>query len=231
MADAKKRIPPVEKGITPKGVLVFPYLNKPDTKFKKEGAYRARLKLEGEDAQAFLAKMEAAYTKAIDLAVEELKSKAKTPALAKSITVKSIKKASDKPWKPEIDPETGDETGAILFNFGKKASFVNKEGETVELRVDLFDAAKKPFPRKTMIYGGSTAKIAYEAHYFYTPALGAGLTLRLNGAQIIELRTGGAKDADAYGFGEEGEGLGDPQSSESSGAESGSESGGEPTDF
>ena len=208
MADKKKSYA-VGKGITPKCTLVFPYLNKPDTKFNADGEFRTKAKFEGEAVTAIVATLEKCYTDAIAAVVIEQQAKAKTPELAKKINAKTIKKAADKPWKMELDSETGEETGAVLVSFKQKAQIKVKDGTIYKKKVDLFDAAKKPFPVDKLIYGGSTAKIAYEALPFYTHALGAGLTLRLNGAQIIDLRTNGPKNADAYGFGEEGEGLED----------------------
>ncbi len=37
---------------TPKGVLVYPHLNKADTKFDTHGVWRANLRLTAEDAQS-----------------------------------------------------------------------------------------------------------------------------------------------------------------------------------
>lgn len=195
MAEAKKK--PIAKGITPKGVLVFPYLNKPDTKFKAEGEFRAKLRLGGEDAE----KLKAVFDKAHGEAVALIKSEEPAPAKRKLI------KDADKPYAAELDKETGEETGFTLFTFKQKASIKNKAGEVFEKRPDLFDAARNPFPKDKLIYGGSTAKIAFEAWPFFTAKVGAGITVRLIAAQIIELRSNGPKDAAAHGFGDEGEGL------------------------
>jgi hypothetical protein len=206
MADKKKSFA-VGAGITPKCVLIFPYLNKPDTKFNAEGEFRTKAKFEGEAAVTIVELLTGYYDKAIAAMVEELKGKAKTPELAKKITEKSIKRAADKPWKDELDDETGEPTGNVIVSFKQKAQITGKDGTVYKKRVDLFDVAGKKFPIEKLIYGGSTAKLAYEALPFYTPALGAGLTLRLKAAQIIDLRTNGPKNADEYGFGSEGDGL------------------------
>lgn len=200
MADAKKK-PILAKTVTPKGVFVFPYFNKPDTKFKAEGEFRVKLRLEGADAEA----LKALIDKAQAAAFEQIKSEEPAPAKRAKI------KQADLPYQPELDKETGEPTGATLFTFKQKARIENKKTKEVfEKKIDLFDAAGKRIdPKKTLIYGGSTGKIAFEAWPFYTVKVGAGVTLRLLAAQVIDLRSGGSRDADDYGFGSEGEGLGD----------------------
>lgn len=218
MAEAKKKSYNVGKGTTPKGSLIYPHLTKPDTKFKAEGEYRTRFRLDGEDAQVFIGKVEDFYKLAIEKVVEEkveearLKFKAPKdkptavfdPVKAKARIEKELKRA-DKPYKEILDDE-GNETGAYAFTFKQKATLKLRDGTIVTKKVDLFDAANKPLTG-VAVYGGTVAKIAYEALPFFTPAVGAGLTLRLNAVQVIELKTAGDRDAKSYGFEEEGEGI------------------------
>ena len=183
----------IEKGNTPKGTAIFPWLNTPDTKFKAEGDFRVKLRLTGQAAEDFSAKVDEMYDKAIS-----------EVAKAKDYDAKKKKamKLADKPYKQATDKEGNDIEGAIDFTFKSKASFKNKAGEVQKRSIPMFDAKGKPV--KALVYGGSELKVRFDASAFFTPLVGAGLTMRLDAIQIIELKTGGQSgDADAYGFDEE----------------------------
>lgn len=216
---ADKRKPIIAKTITEKGTFQFPHLNKPDTKFNADGEYKVTLRLTGTAAEQLKAKLDAAMTQSLELA----KAKEEKPALRAKI------KPADPPYKPETDKDTGEETGATLFTFKQKAKIKSKKNDEVfDKKPDLFDAKGVKFPEKTLIYGGTVGKIAFEAWEFYTAKVGAGITLRLLAAQVIELRSAGARDASDYGFGDEGEGLGENDSTgEDEGAGEGEGQGGE----
>ena len=69
-----------------------------------------------------------------------------------------------------------------------KASGVNKSTqEKFTQRPQLLDAKKNPIASNTSIWGGSIMKVAYQPVPYYTPMLGAGVSLRLKAAQIIKL--------------------------------------------
>jgi hypothetical protein len=237
VADTKKKSYNVGKGTTPRGSLIYPHLTTPDTKFKAEGEYRTRFRLDGEEAQQFIEKVDAFYDLAIekvaDERLEDARTKAKDPAKFDAVKnrariLKELKRA-DKPYKAILD-DNGDETGAYAFTFKQKATFKLRTGEIIAKKVDLFDAANKPIAKGVAIYGGTIARIAFEALPFFTPAVGAGLTMRLNAVQVLELKTAGDRDAKSYGFEEEGEGIEQEEtpSEETSGDEAGA---GDNTDF
>jgi len=173
---------------TPKGIAVFPWVNKPDTKFNPEGTYSIKLKLPTDDAktQELIA--------LIDKAMADAAAEAKKENPKKQI------KSADAPYKPEYD-DNGDETGNTLFTFKLKAKVKSKSGEVFSQRPKLFDAKGKAVTAN--LGGGSIVKVAFAIAPFYAPTLGAGVTLRLYAVQIIDLKTYGEKSADAYGFGEE----------------------------
>lgn len=202
MAEAKKKSKAILKGITPKGVAIFPWITKADTKWKPEGEFRIRLKLEGNDADTLRAQIDEAYDKAIALMAEE-----------KEILPKKIKKV-DKPYKLEEDKE-GNETGAVLFTFKQKAQITLKDKTVKNIKVDVVDAKNKPLPKDTPVYGGSIVRVAFEALPFYAPASGAGLTLRLNAVKVLTLVSSGSRD---HGFDEE-EGYEAEESDDSTGSD------------
>jgi len=180
---------PVHK--TPKGTAVFPYLNKPDTKFDAAGVYQTDLKLTGADA--------AKVQKVIDEALAE----AKAEATKKGKEKKKQPKQADLPCRPELDDD-GDETGNVLFKFKSKASGVSaKTGKEWKRSIPLFDAKGKPIT--DLVYGGSTIIIAYVAMPWVNPKLEYGVKLAIEAVQVIELSQGGGgrRNASAFGFEEE----------------------------
>ena len=186
MSDKKKR---PEKIITPKGVFVYPWVNKPDTKWKQEGEYRVTLKLEKEAARDLVKKLKPLYEDAI--------AKAKANPKKKNKKVK----VQDAPWSMETDDD-GNETGFVLFKFKRRASGVKKDGTPWAIKPDLFDAKGNPLPASAQVFGGTIGKVSFTAEAYDT-AIGAGISLRLEGAQVIKLVEGQGRNASAYGFGDE----------------------------
>lgn len=92
-----------------------------------------------------------------------------------------------------------DETGEYIIKYKMKAQFQYK-GKTITQRPTLFDAKKTKLAEDTKIGGGSVIRVAAEVNPYYTPALGAGISLRLKGVQVLELRTYGESSADSLGF-------------------------------
>lgn len=208
MADKKQ--PVLKKSSTPAGVFVFPYLNKPDTKFNADGDYVVKLRLEGEPAE----KLKAIVDKAYDDALKVIRAEVTDPVKRKKI------KEGNKPYGPELDKESGDETGATLFTFKQKAKVKNKAGEMFDKRPDLFDGAgNKIDPKKTMIYGGTIGQISFEGWPYNSPASGAGVSLRLLAVRVIELKTGGSRSASDYGFDTDGDAIEQAAARDSSGGE------------
>lgn len=189
------------KGISPKGRFKFPKLFKPDTKFKEEGEYSVKLILTEEEAAPLLAKLEPLHE------IAEQQGRAKYSELP----VASRKKLDAKggftinPLFSPIYDDQENETGEIEFKFASKASGVSKKtGKPWTRKLDIFDARGKLIKEEIEVWGGSLGKVAYTAYPYFIPGTGAaGVSLRLESAQIIELRQGGDRSAAGYGFGEE----------------------------
>lgn len=175
---------------TPKGVAVFPWITRPDTRFNKDGVYQTGLRLTEEDAAPVLALISAEHEK--NLADVKAKNKGKKI------------KESDLPIQPELDEE-GNETGNYIFKAKLNAQFEN-EGKVIHTAPALFDAKGKPIELDSL-WGGSIIRIAYSIHPFYTATVGAGVSLRLRGVKVIKLAAGGGANADSMGFGEEEDGY------------------------
>ncbi len=186
--------------ISPAGRALYPKLHEPDTKFKKDGEYSVKLLLTEADAKPLLEMCEKLRQQAFDDEVAKVKAEKPKMSLDK---IKEKIDIAELPIKPYEDPETGEETGEYQINFKMLASGVSKKtGKPWSRRPAIFDSRNQPVnPAKVHIWGGSVLKIAYSVEPFCTPALGAGVSVRLEAVQIIELVSGGQRSAEGYGFG------------------------------
>ena len=200
MAEKKQRNPSFT---TPRGVFKYPALNKPDygnEQFPKpNGEYKVQLILSEAEAQPLIEKLQPLY----DAAIAEGKEKFKE--LKVEARKKLGKVTENDLYATEYDQETEEPTGNLIFKFTMQASGENKKKERWERKPALFDAKGKPLPKNApAIWGGTEGKVSFEASPYFIPGTGAaGLKLRLQAVQVLELVTGGQRSADAYGFGAE----------------------------
>jgi len=159
---------------TPQGVAQYPWLSKPDTKFSEEGDYKVNLILSKQDAIPILKQINEVYAENYE---KELK-KAKGA---------QIKKAPP-PYLEELN-EAGEPTGNIILKFKSKAAY----------KPAIFDAKGIPMIDSN-IWGGSEIKINGSAAPYFTPLIGAGVSLRLRAVQVIQYVEGGSGTADRFGF-------------------------------
>ena len=151
------------------GEAIYPHLMKPDVRFNELGEYKVTLKLDKQDASQMV--------KDIDQAIEDSLAKAQKDNKGKTV------KSAPKPYK--------EESGNVFFKFKMKASGVNKKTqEKFTQRPQLLDSKKNPISPSTSIWGGSIMKIAYQPVPYFTPMLGAGISLRLKAVQVIKLVEG-----------------------------------------
>lgn len=207
MAEKKK----LTKGVSPAGVASFPFLNKPD-EYKGKKNFKVTLTIGGDESAEFRAKIEAETEKVLAetrAAIEEKlagakdgKTKAKLKSLLEELE-------TGLPFSPAVDDD-GEETGDFEFKFKCGAEFEDKKtGDMKQIIVPIFNAKKVHLNPKgknaPSIWGGSTLKVAYAlAPYFVEGAKVCGVSLRIEGVQVIELVSGGGgRSADALGFGEE----------------------------
>jgi len=168
--------------VTPLGTAQYPWLTKPDTKFNADGTYSVALTFRDDDG---------AFTTLINREFEAAVAKAKEQNEGKKI------KSADQPIVENED-------GSITLKFKLNAKVTPKNGEPFEQRPALFDAKGTPLGLDTKIGGGTKMKVAFECAPFFTSLIGAGISLRLKAAQVIELvEYSGGGDGSAYGFGKE----------------------------
>lgn len=182
--------------VSPRGVARYPWLNKPDVKFKEGGQYHVELIL----AEADVKGIEEACTEALQAFVAEDLEGEKDKA----------KKAQRSKWErhlpiqDELDAD-GNPTGRKLVKFVSNATRKMKDGSTESRRLAFADARGKPVTNVPPIYGGSELKIAYQ------PSAGRwdaqkkfGVTLYINAVQILKLAEGNSGVA---AFEDEGDGF------------------------
>jgi len=215
-----KRDRDVVKFTTPRAVLIYPKLHAPDTKWKPEGEYGAKLRIEsGADnylinngkTKVTQAEIERLCTEMLDRAFkkkqEELREAAADPNKKKA---KKAKEMLAKLSKREdifvpYEDDDGEETGDITFKVKMKASGVNKEtGKRWERKPAVFDAKGNVLKVVPPVFGGSEAKVAVEAATYFAPNDAVmGVTFYLDGIQLLKLVRAGERSADSLGFGEE----------------------------
>ena len=167
--------------VTPKGVLVYPHLNKADTKFDKDGTWRAGLRLSKKDAKEL-----------IENITNEIEANAAAETKQRNKTVK----VANPPYNEEED-------GNVVINFKLKAGGTRNTGERWSQKPILYDSKGNLFdPRDKIIWGGTEAKIAFQFAPYHVGSVGAGVSLRLKAVQILNLVTGEGNAA-SFGFKEE----------------------------
>src|SRR6201994_3054919 len=122
MADNRIEYP---KKVSPKGIAVYPHLNKPDDKYG-DPTYKVTLRVPEEDAQAFISDVQALLDN-----IQAGKSTLLRPEDAKRL-VQGLKqkklKGADPGFVMETD-EAGNETGNVLLKFKASGQFKDKEGK------------------------------------------------------------------------------------------------------
>lgn len=182
--------------ISPTGRAIWPNVNAPDKKFKKEyGEYRTRIRLDENEAQPLVDKIEAALTEEIARAKQEWAENPKGGKAGKSFASSPSKgKVADKPYQVG----EGDEAGTVTFNFKTPAGGKRPDGTEWTRQLAVFDAKKAPLPKTARVGSGSTIKVAYSLNPF-TTAIGSGVSLRLEAVQVLELKEF-ERDAASFGF-------------------------------
>ena len=160
---------------TPAGIARYPHLNRPDTKFDDVGVFKVNLELTAEEAEPFIAQVEALLAEFVAEKKRELK--------------KDKLKMHAAPWE--------ENDGMIQLKLKVKAMGKAKDGETYSRQPKLFNASGEII--NDNIGGG--IKVAVLPYVWYTASLGAGVTLQPKAVQVLDLVTwGDGGSATSYGF-------------------------------
>lgn len=162
------------------GTAQYPWVNTPSTKFVPEGEYSCNIILTKEEGEAIIKKVEPILEKKQQEQAEESGKKVKTYELPIQLEGDTyVLKAKLKPVN------------------GKR-----KDGTEFTRSLGLFDSKGNPWDRAVMIRGGSKIRLNVRPKTWFSPLLGAGVSLELLAVQVIELADGelSSQAAESFGF-------------------------------
>lgn len=176
MADNKRKSYPTM--MSPRGIASWPKLNKPDEKYDK---FTVGLILEKDVAEKFLGTLKEIDETNLKEAQASIKGKTH-PKTGEPLSVEH----QGLPYKLELDSNK-QPTGRIIVQFGLNATWKDKEDKTQHNKVNLFDASGKPC--NVQVGGGSEIIVAFRpSPYFIDGTRAAGVTLKIQAVQVINLR-------------------------------------------
>lgn len=198
------------KMTTPRGTFKWPKLTEPDYGSKDypkpDGEYSVKVIFQETDAsfQKFRSKIEELHARVVEEAKAKFKElKVETRKKLKEITI-------NEPFTVIYDQETEEPTGEIEMKFSMKASGVVKkgprEGKRWNRKPVIFDAKGKPMLKTPDIWGGTVGRVSFTFDpegYFIPGTAACGISFSLEAAQIIDLVSGGQRNAGEFGFEEE----------------------------
>lgn len=216
---AKKKYqkdPDAKTLVSPAGQLLYPYIMKPDDsvwsgkvksdkKSKKTAKYKTGLLLSADEksTKALIDDIKALYAIAKDRATAALKEKYPKKKKFETEDYEEVGGKKKLPYK-ELKDEAGEKTGDVQFSFNKKAYYLDKEKKFQPLTLTVQDKNCIPIMGKKINVGsGTLAKISFTATPFFNPAVGYGVSLQMEGVQILKLeefKAGGQKTAAELGF-------------------------------
>lgn len=207
MANDKQKRTEAVKITTPRGPAVYPKLDPANPDYGSEkypiegGAFSVQVRLVESDpqVQALLAKLE----KVMEVSEAEAQDK------FKAIPIASRKKMGlDAPKRQEfvthVYDEEENETGEIILKFKMKHSGTTAKGKDWKRYPTLIDAKLQKLKKGTAIWGGSVVRVSGGALPYFVAGQGTfGVSLQLEGVQVIELVSAGGRSAKDMGFDEE----------------------------
>lgn len=224
MAEKKPAFP---QFTTPKGVLVYPHLHAPDTKFNAKGVFQTKIRLGADESAPLRAAIDAEHARIVAVAERDLeKKKAESPANKK--LQKQECKVNDPPYE---ETEDGDFTFNTKMAWKVTPKTGKNAGKEIELKPTLFDAHLQPIKYGTKIGSGSTARVRFSIIPYNTPQ-GCGVKLQLDAVQVITLKTWEGRSGAEFGFAAEEDGFSAADAPEPTGgvSESTSRDGGDDED-
>jgi len=159
----------------PLGRAIYPSLKTADTKFHDLGIYKCNVSVPVKEATSAMDKLSAIY---------------------KQHTGKAPVKTDNTMWKMEVDEETGEDTGNVIFKCSVK-NVRRRDGELWDRRPKQFDAKMNPV---TLDPSGGTELYVSASVYAWDAGGKKGVSLQPQAVQIINLVERGGAAADAFGF-------------------------------
>jgi len=196
--------PKVPKHISPKGVAMFPWLNRADTKFNADGDFKVTLRVPASEAEDFCQKIDAAIAAYRPEAMEKLKDAKLKASFKKAGKIDA--KGNPHIHKPytEVLNDAGEETGELDFAFKLNAVGKDGKGKTWKNRIVMFDAHKTEL-KGINVWGGSEIKVRCTLNPYLTVLAGLGVSLRMDAIQIFKLVESNGANAEGFDDSEEGD--------------------------
>lgn len=172
----------IDSYFTTPGIAVHPWLNEPDFKWNDKGLLHTKLILDGNIPAV----------QALKVKVEEQAAQAFADA------VKDLTPAERKKWKlytgieEELDDESGEPTGNLIFNF-KRNHTIKVDGEEIKHYVKIADSDGETIPREDAprIFNGSTLTVGFSPRAIKVASTKtAGVRLDPFAVQIVKLAAG-----------------------------------------
>ena len=171
-----------------KGVTKYCHLNEPNKKFDPEfGTYSCDVVIDKEQADQIKSTLRPLFE-------EELREVQEANP-GKKITQREI---------PIDEVE-----GGHLIKVKLKAGGRRRDGSEYHMSIAMYDSAGKPLDKDVKVWGGSTVNVAFRPKFYYTAAVGFGVSFELQAVQVLKLGEGGVSSiaASAFGFTTEEEGF------------------------
>lgn len=176
---------------SPQGVAIYPHIKAPDPHKEYGGDFTCKLRVPAAEAQEFIDFLEGVRD---PYAAEEKKKDPKK----KKWTVADV-------YEEELDDD-GEETGNLIFKFKLKHKIVDRETGEVKFtqRPAVFDSDGNQLKKVPNVGGGSTLIVGGTVvPYAMAATKLLGVSLRMEGVQILDLVEFGGRDAESFGFGKQ----------------------------
>jgi len=205
MANDKQKRTEAVKITTPRAPAVYPKLDFANPDYGTEaypiegGAFSVQVRLVKSDpqVQALLAKLEKV------MAQSEAEAQEKFAALPVA-TRKKLGEPKRQEFYTDVYDEEENETGEIILKFKMKHSGTTAKGKDWKRYPQLIDAKLQKLKKGTAIWGGSIVRVSGGAlPYWVAGQASYGVSLQLEGVQVIELVSAGGRSASEMGFEEE----------------------------
>ena len=171
-----------------KGVTKYCHLNEPNKKFDPEfGTYSCDVVIDKEQA-------------------DQIKNVLR-PLFEEELREVQEANAGKKIKQREIPIDEVD--GGYLIKVKLKAGGRRRDGSEYHMSIAMYDSAGKPLDKDVKVWGGSTVNVAFRPKFYYTAAVGFGVSFELQAVQVLQLGEGGVSSiaASAFGFTTEEEGF------------------------
>ena len=175
--------------IKAKGTARYPHVTEPYKKFEPEfGVYTCDVIVDKEQADAIKATLRPLYEQELQEAQQE----------------KPGKKLTQREFPiEEVDG------GFLVKTKMEGGGRLKATGETYHRSMPLYDSKAQPIKDDVQVWSGSEVVVAFRPSFYNSPAIGFGVTFKLEAVQVLKLGEGGVSSiaASAFGFTTEEEGF------------------------